>query len=266
MMNILFWNVGKLEIDNSSIIEDLLISSNCDIASFAEYRGDYKTLLRNLSEKGQNYYHVPIIGCERINIFTKILPEKVKPLSETNYFTLKQFPHPKLVNLTIAFVRFPSKLYSDDFDYLEESRLFRLQIEQDEEHLNNENTIVIGDFNMNPFEKGMLAASAFHAVPTIFEAKKGKRLIKGREYKMFYNPMWNFFGDLYGHQGTYYYSQAKHFNVNWNILDQVIIRPVLLEYLDLSKIQIITEVNGETLIKQNGTPLTSDHLPIYFEI
>ncbi|MCK4529526.1 hypothetical protein KAW18_19350 [candidate division WOR-3 bacterium] len=58
-------------------------------------------------------------------------------------------------------------------------------------------------------------------------------------------------------------------NYYWHTFDQVLIRPELLDYFRYDKLDVLTEINGRSLILENGMPdakLASDHLPIVFEI
>lgn len=263
-MNILFWNTKKTT--RLDIIKDLIIENDCDIAAFAEFNVEVNNLISELSERGYDYYHVPIISCDRINIFTKVNPTRVEHMAESEYYTIKALPHPELGKIIIAFVHFISKYRADDNDQLEESKIFVSDLENNENSLNNSNTIVLGDFNMNPFEQGMVSARALNAFPTKSEVVKKERVLRSRKYKFFYNPMWSFFGDRELPFGTYYYSATKHYTLRWNIFDQVIVRPDIMDRLDLSNIKIITEVKGHNLGGSTGKPKVSDHFPLFFKI
>ena len=85
---------------------------------------------------------------------------------------------------------------------------------------------------------------------------------------MFYNPMWNLFGDFEAPYGTYYYGKNTIDNIYWHILDQVIIRPNLRDSFVDKSLKIITKTNSVSLLNKKGHPdkKTSDHLPIVFEI
>ena len=64
---------------------------------------------------------------------------------------------------------------------------------------------------MNPFEEGVVGAKGLHAVMTRRIAAKGSRVVQGKEYPFFYNPMWGLFGDRQDSpSGTYYYSASEH--------------------------------------------------------
>jgi hypothetical protein len=101
-------------------------------------------------------------------------------------------------------------------------------------------------------------------------AARAVRTVQGREYRMFYNPMWSHLGDAKTDTaGSYYYDRAEHVNYFWNMFDQVLIRPELAERFDADKLRIITSVGARSLVWPNGRPDAknySDHLPIVFEL
>ena len=55
---------------------------------------------------------------------------------------------------------------------------------------------------------------------------------------------------------------------NWNLYDQVIIRPALRERFVDDSLKIVTETQSKYLLDSNGHPdkVISDHLSIIFEI
>jgi len=83
---------------------------------------------------------------------------------------------------------------------------------------------------------------------------------------MFYNPMSRFFGERTpdGAAGTCYYSKAEDAWTFWNIYDQVLIRPSLLDRFPDRELEVVSEVGGNSLLRE-GIPLRerfSDHLPL----
>jgi hypothetical protein len=130
----------------------------------------------------------------------------------------------------------------------------------------NRNSLIVGDFNVNPFEEPMVSACAGHALSSRQIVQKSKRTVSGRQYNMFYNPMWNLFGDSNNPPGTYYYNASSQVNYFWNIFDQVIIRPELMKNFDLNNLKIITKVDNIQFLNKNNIPIISDHLPIVFTI
>lgn len=264
-MNCFFWNTEHKNI-NTYLVEAIK-HFDIDVIALAEYADSKDDLLLKLNEENINFFHVPIIACRRINIFTKYNPDTIEHMSESSYYTIKRIPHYNVGFINFVFIHFPSKLYMDDFDFLEESREFRMEIEEAEDLCGSNFTLIIGDFNMNPFEHGLMAASTLHAYPTVQEAMRESRIIKGRSYKMFHNPMWNFFGDMRPPKGTYYYSGGSHhYQFYWNIFDQLLYRPSLIPHIAHERIEIIHQINGISLVNERGIPSVSDHLPIFFNI
>jgi hypothetical protein len=144
------------------------------------------------------------------------------------------------------------------------------QIDTEEQRVGHRRTVVVGDFNMNPFENGMVAAGALHAVSSRRVASRVTRTVQKREYQFFYNPMWGHFGDIASETaGSYYYSRAEHVNYFWNVFDQVLIRPSLAEAFNPSSLAIVRTAGARSLIGIDGKPDSvqfSDHLPIRFDV
>ena len=132
------------------------------------------------------------------------------------------------------------------------------------------NTIVVGDFNMNPFDDGLASFYGFHSVMDKVVARKESRIVHGEERSFFYNPMWSLMGDgSQGPSGTYYYNSGGSKNFYWNMLDQVILRPDLIPFFPDNELRIISETYSCSLLRDSGVPdarMASDHLPLLFKI
>ena len=139
-------------------------------------------------------------------------------------------------------------------------------IEAVEIRIGSKNTIVVGDFNVNPYEDCCVNANLFFGLPVFDEIVNRKsKTIAGKTFYMFYNPMWNFLGDRSKPYGTYYHEGSDTY---WSILDTVIIRPDLKERFKDDSLRILSGTNKMTLLEDNGHPdkRFSDHLPIIFEV
>jgi hypothetical protein len=140
-----------------------------------------------------------------------------------------------------------------------------IRVEQD---LGHQRTVLVGDINLNPFDTGLVGSFAMNAVSTRHIARRGKREVQGKEYPFFYNPMWAHFSDrTVGPAGTYFLRSPDPTEHYWNILDQVLLRPELMDRLNDLRIQ---ETDGDqTLVTDEGVPDTvngSDHLPLFFSL
>jgi len=83
-----------------------------------------------------------------------------------------------------------------------------LRVREAENQVGHERTLVAGDFNLDPFNTGIVGALGFNAVVHRDTAGRGSRTIRGERYPFFYNPMWNHFGDERATAGTYYYDKG----------------------------------------------------------
>jgi hypothetical protein len=263
-LNFLFWNVCKKDLEQE--IADLVVAENINILILAEYEGDNDSLLRVLAKKGKDFFIVPIIACFRIKIFTNFNPFLIKHLGETDRYTIKELQLKGSIPILLAMAHLPSKRHANENDQLQEAAYFKKDIEKSENDVGHQNTLIVGDFNMNPFDLGMVAANGLHSIPCLKTAKRNIRTIKKKEYSYFYNPMWNLLGDYDGIPGSYYYRDPSYLSYYWNLLDQVVIRPNIANNLNSSSLRILTNTGNKFLVDDNGRPKISDHLPLTFSL
>ena len=131
-----------------------------------------------------------------------------------------------------------------------------------EQHATNR-LILLGDFNMNPFDRGMNLAPCLNALMTTQCVAAGTRRHLGEDYDLFYNPMWSLFGDhTPGPAGTTY-DTSNQGPYGWNMLDQAILSYTLVDLFE--KVEILSETGAHSLVDKHGRPDSahaSDHLPI----
>lgn len=260
-MRVLFWNTHKNANINPTICE-LAVENNISIIVLAEYIASLDGLLESLKQHGIEMG--PFVSCcERIRILG--VADNVEPRFENDHTTI-QIVNEKYI---LCCVHLNSKIYSDheqQREILIEQLIHDIRIV--EEDMNTENTIVVGDLNINPYDMGCINARYFHGIPVYEEAKRKTRIVAGNEYFMFYNPMWRFLGDMERPYGTYYHNSSNVINTYWHLYDQVLIRPALRgQFVDAS-LKILTETQSRYLLDAKGHPdkNISDHLPIIFEI
>ncbi|HHT7166506.1 TPA: endonuclease/exonuclease/phosphatase family protein [Bacillus cereus] len=259
-MNCLFWNVNNCKLNNH--IVDIVIENNINILALAEYEDDKDELKRSFIAKGYNIFELENLGT-RVIVFTTIQPGSIERIIDKKHYTLFRVNYAGAGKVMFGFVHIFSKMMKDENDYYTKMGKMVEVIERKELENGSDYTIIAGDFNMNPFEKGMLAGGALHSFPTILEAHKKKRKLDDEEYKMFYNPMWKFLGssDL---PGTYFTTPTHTYGLYWNLFDQVIYRPCLIDTVE--NVQIMTKIGDTNLINDTFKIMVSDHLPIYFEL
>jgi endonuclease/exonuclease/phosphatase family metal-dependent hydrolase len=164
----------------------------------------------------------------------------------------------------LATVHLPSRLYWDADDQALEATVVASALGQVEQRAGHSRTVVVGDFNMNPFDAGMCGAHGLNATMTRQVAMREVRVVQNRSYAYFYNPMWGLFGDRTpGPAGTFYLSSSKPVNYHWHMLDQVLVRPAMINEFD--DVQILDTDGTRSLLTTSGSPdstLASDHLPL----
>lgn len=268
-MNFLFWNIAKKPI--AGTISLLCKEHNIDILILAESEYTSSDLLLQLNNETTLYHHnSPISNCKKIQIYTRFHFDYIAPINETHRYTFRELALPNIEKILLVGIHFPDKVsFSPQSQMIEVRKL----VDNIYDEKGNEfcNKIIIGDFNMNPFEEPMVSTVGFNATKSSVVALKGKRTVQDVEYKYFYNPMWSLFGDLNAEiSGTYYYSKAEHINFKWNIFDQFLLSPALIDKFDKSSLKIISGLaDGTSFLNQSKRPnknIYSDHLPFVFTL
>lgn len=263
-MRYLFWNTAKEQVDDE--IVSLIVEYQADIVGLAEYRGNIAFILDELLKYNVEMEIFPSIldQTDKICIISKIPKHKVSIHRTYKNYSIYTIPHKRLGMHIIAFVHLPAKNSGSDhlnlysIQKLKDDLTEILNDEQDEQEI-----IVVGDFNLNPFDTNMVSLLGMNAISSRREVltKSGKR-----SELLFYNPMWNLLGDVLLPEGTYYYKQATPENNFWHMLDQVIISKGVIDFWDDTKLKIVTKIQGKDLHNKNGKPKVSDHFPLYFEV
>ncbi len=266
-LNFLFWNINQKPLLDH--VKNLVDQEQIDILILAENRISVADWLNTLNQPKTNFFYQSFSNCDRISIFTRFDSQYLTVINESKHFTIQKLQTPTMAEpILLMALHLPSQSHYDDSNQMFESPTFRSELKAVERQENISKTVIVGDFNMNPFQAGMIAAQGFHGVMDSKIALKQKRIIKEREYSYFYNPMWNFMGDYRETAGTYYYRKSVPVNYFWNTFDQVLISPELIPSFDKTSLNIITQNQISSFLKENGTidDKISDHLPIRFTL
>ena len=258
-MKILFWNLKNNS--NGKWVSEIIRENDIDIALFAEYqRTSFKNVLSNL----QNYIKYDGYGaCEKITLLCKQTVE-TKVRREQNRYTLYSC---KVDNISynIVGVHLPAPPSSDSNDRKNIIRNVVQDIAEQERKEKNWLTIVIGDFNCNPFDEEVIQKDSFNAV--LFKPLIKKQEViryNDREWRRFYNPIIHFLSEDTNTYGSLYYSSGSA-PLYWNSFDQVLVRKELID--NISSLEYIREITGKKLIKVvKPNDSISDHLPLLVNI
>ncbi|MFT3774801.1 MAG: hypothetical protein QM820_56350 [Minicystis sp.] len=256
-----FWNLDHRQLARH--LADAAAEHNLDIILLAESSlsiADIGTYLPNFS--------IPTaFGSPRIQILTRGNPADIVPLFDdpAARLTIRRFVSDSRQEVLIAAVHYYDKSNWSDSDQLAEVANLATDIINAESRVGHSRTILVGDLNMNPFDHAVVAAKGLHGVMTRSLARKRTRTVAGREYPFFFNPMWGLLGERADDPpGTHFYSQAVHVNYFWHTIDQVLVRPDLMD--GLMDVRVLDRIGGKTLLTREGRPAASDHLPLYFRI
>ena len=266
-MTFLFWNLNKKPLE--SLIAAIAKEHRVDVLLLAENSIPITLLLRTINANSECTYIPAFAATDKILILSLLPDGAIQPIREFGGTSIRRIVPPVGVEIILAVAHLPSKLHklTDDQSFLS-NRLARL-LDEVEVQLGHRRTLLVGDLNMNPFEPGVAAADGLHGVMTRNIAKKISRSVDGEEKRFFYNPMWSHLGDRVGQPaGTYYYrgGQVCYF---WNVFDQVLVRPDLLDCFRDEDLKILTSAGQTALLNSSDTPnrvVGSDHLPVLFKL
>ena len=268
-MRFAFWNT-KRNRAVAPLIGDLANFQNLDFLILAEsgLSGVEVVEAVNAHQKGGRVFRQPVNFSERIQIYTHLGDTFVKPVRDSDGVSLVHVLPPGALPFLVAGLHLPSKLHLAEAEQAMLCRRYLDDIEAAEAAVGHCRTVVVGDFNMNPFEAGLTSAEGFHAVMSRAVASRTMRTVQGKQRRFFFNPMWERFGDgIARPPGTYYRSNGVNITF-WNMFDQVLLRPELLPVFSDADLSIVTEIAGVRLVKSGGTPngKISDHLPVVFAL
>jgi exonuclease III len=280
MTTILTWNLNKkkTKLLKDALSEIIANHTQPDILVFQEAYGTWVNTILNGPFEEINYPKNSIGSGVRIFLKTK----------KYKQYSVQRTDNKKLVfihlqdnttkeEFNIAAVHLYSKVGNSERQQLWKNLPIIQKINEFEStSTNNDKTILIGDFNHNPFENDLND-------PNMINGVESKKLISTitlnplskRNLNFWYNPMWNLMGDFDFRNnrdrvtGTYFrYTEDE--NQIWNFFDGVLLRPSMMDRVNYNFTEVLTSsgtINflkpfiirkDESLIKDD----LSDHLPV----
>jgi len=270
VITFLCWNLNRRPIQH--LTAEIARSRDVDVLILLECAVQVGDLLGALNEGSSPIFHYAPNRAEApeesIKIFTRFTPEFLDPLEDGARYTIRRLVLPMRTDILLAALHLPSKLHTSENSQILACSQWADTIARAENQAGHTRTVIVGDLNMNPFEAGVVGAGGFHATMARAEALRGQRTVSGQQYPFFYNPMWGCFGER-GETpaGTYFYDSSEHLSYYWNMFDQVLLRPSLVDQLSTDGVEIVTRAGTVSLLSPNGRPdksVGSDHLPILF--
>jgi hypothetical protein len=259
--NFLFWNLCKKNI--ASNISKLSDYYNIDLLLLCECRIKNSDLLLGINNsRSSNLFHFIGENDRGIKAFSTYSNSELEEIS--THIPELLVLRIKKVNVLIFVVHLPSKMHFTKDAIFTSSQIVK-EINRFENLYATSKSLVIGDFNVNPFERAMVEYNCFNSVMSMDIASQRFRQISNEKYEYFYNPMWSFFGDLSNFSpGTYLYKTHSYDNhYKWNMLDQIIMKPDLIPFFDQNSIRIVNDDGINPLRLSKSSKNHSDHYPIF---
>ena len=272
-MRILFWNTGKRPVVH--LLRDASRLWDVDVLVLAELASPIADVVSTLNRDAEQAYfpaqeRIAQRVARPLYMLTRLPESRVKAIRDSAGVTVKQVFPIIGPDFTIVAVHLSSKLFQHSEDQALRVVSITKDIEDIELQVGHRRTLVIGDFNMNPFERGLVSFNCFHAVMSRTTAQRRSRRVGDHERSFFYNPMWNIFGDSPpSPPGSYYRRGAGQTEYFWHLFDQVLLRPDLLDYFRDDDLAVLRQIGQHSLLNNNGIPdrtRGSDHLPLFIEL
>ncbi len=266
MLTFLFWNIQKKPLLHR--VARIAVANAVDVVILAECVQTDAELLAELNAGGPYRYKCPDRTSDRFRVASTLPKRRIPSVYDDTSLRLSihEIHAPHQPALTLALVHLPGK------NRPQPGVVQRVadELRDFEERQKHQRTILVGDFNLSPFDDSMVNALGFHALMTReLAGRRNGRIVQGAGYPTFFNPMWQFLADRGARPaGTFYFHDSGESNHFWYTLDQVMMRPELADKLvDVA----VVETDGvASLLDQNhGWPDTtggSDHLPLLFRI
>jgi len=260
-MNILFWNTKKQDVRN--LVCDAAKLLSIDVVAIIESGVSPTRMLSALKSKASPYYYIPRAIEGRVQLFCRDVKLNLNEIYSGNRISIRKALSGG-TELSLGFVHLVDKENFDPMNQLTQARLLVEEIKSTENKQGHTRTILIGDFNMNPFDQVMNVAGGMNALMAEGCVRAGSRKVQSVKYEYFYNPMWNLLGDRTpGPPGTFYHSNSGKGHFGWNMLDQVLLRPSIIPWFD--DVRILTKIGNSPLDTKMGRPnksAVSDHFPL----
>jgi hypothetical protein len=260
-VRILFWNIQKKPLVTE--VCDVIEESRCTIAGFAEMEENIiDEVIATLDQVyGLKFFRCMNPGCEKIVIIIKDNTYKVSLRNQNKDFSILSFEVGDR-SYILGFVHLPSKLHRGMDQMRRACERLRMQVEIEEDELGIAEAILIGDFNLDPFEMAMISFSGLAATNGVACSQRMEITRDGEANRLFYNPMWTLYSEHKLTPGSHRYIRSGEDVVSWHFLDQVIIRPSLIESFSFSSLNLIKKTRKYRLVSDNAIPNLSDHLPL----
>lgn len=265
-MRLLFWNIQKK--DAPPELSAFCQAKSVDIVLLAEPGRQAKHLGDTLTVSGTAEYVRQVQRTELFEVCSRHATHQMLSKHDSNRFSIWNIKPNVGADFILVVLHLQSKMHAKRSDQHASAQLVVTELQRVERELGHQRSLIIGDFNMHPFDEGMVAANAFHGVMDRQIAREKTRTVAGLAYDFLYNPMWSRLGDASnGPCGTHSYRESGITAYFWHTFDQVLLRPALMDRVPDQNIQVLDSLGTLSLLGKSGKISgCSDHLPLLVEL
>jgi hypothetical protein len=243
----LFWNYRCDRRDQEAIAARVALHHQVDIIALAESTVEPDDLL-GILRNTEPAYNIPPVQHERFVVLTRFPGHHLAAFRSHDRLSVRRLLLPGRKEVLFALIHFYDRMTYDREAQYSKCAGVRLTLTEAEKEAGHSRTVIVGDFNMNPFDKGMIDPDVgFGAMMSRSLALRHTSEGAG-EPQRFYDPMWSRMGrELPDPPGTHYWPNVGDpFNLYWHSLDQVLVRPALLDAFRDEDFRILTSIPGPT--------------------
>lgn len=265
-MKILFWNTGGRDVRIA--LNHLDREHEPDVIVLAEAGHHDPAYLEALNDGTKRTFLAPWNPSERLRFLVRYPPKYLSLEHDDRHFSIRRVAPPNGKDILLVGVHLRSKLHAVEQDQAHEARRVRQAVEERQARVGHCRTLIIGDFNMDPFEPGLAAADAFHGIMDRQIVGRRSRKVMGEDWQMFYNPAWSGLGDRSaGPPGTYYDGRGGSVCYFWHSFDQALLSADLVG--SFGNFAVLTKAGDREFLNKGRIDIDrqmSDHLPIVVDV
>ena len=150
-IRLLFWNMGRAA--TPSLLAALIADEAPDIVVLIESEHGIAATVEEVSSHSGLLYDVPLNYSDRFQFLVRMPPERMQPLEDGPNMAIRHVRPVLGQSFILAACPWPSKLHASEKDQELLCTRWASRIRVAEVTVNHHRTIVIGDLNMNPFDR-----------------------------------------------------------------------------------------------------------------
>ena len=262
-LHILFWNMYRKDL--SDALASILEEHEPTIVLLCEYVGNTRDLLNAVNRKSTRYRLSEKVGESRLIALTTLgVSQFTRLRDEDRYSFWRVATGPS--SITLCGVHLQSAMGYDKEELSELVPRLRRDLEEVEAREGNHKSILMGDFNLDPFDRSFTSSEGLSSVSSLRLARRKEvRRVANEKRRVLYNPMWSHLGDRPTEpEGTYFRSTGV-MGYGWRMFDQVLFCPSVIDMFHEFEVEILKTAGNNDLVNDLGRPdskSASDHLPI----